>query len=951
MKARKIISIILAVLAFAAISAFAQNKAYAGTWVDVGSSPASRGPAAPLPDGSGFVVAKYTSGEVFRYSGGSYTSLGVPYSGNADSMIVDLNNNIYVMYYNGVWKYNGSSWSNTGRIGSSGCYGIGGLTLHPDGTVWATDGDYVAYYNGSSWVSTLLTVPSGYDFFTIASDRNGNIYVGSNKPGYFYYKPNGGSWTQWSDFTCIFDGAISGTDGKAYFIGRYGELYQLYNGTRTLLGNVSGSLGNFNLLGATPDGAVFVRSFNDPNNNIYRYNPSNRAIELSLSGQMAGGGAVLPGGEVWISTNTSRTYKYVPTYSFSATSATQTSVSLSVSFDGNPLVNADLWYKKSGDATYTFCTTFSGTSVTVNSLTPGTLYYFKITHKCGGITVDMPSAMIVNRWTIPPPPSTPTATTGALTWSTSEGRGYVVLSWPAVSGATGYKIFVWDGNAYRSWDVGNVTTWDSRTARIYPSESWLDSQADNTVSSDPFNHVQGGLDLRDTPNKLYRKTVGSTYDSANNYWFGVSAYNSSGESPQSNAAQPTLPNRTDSAAPTISSLMLNNGDTKTSSNGVTVQVSASDPLVANYTSDTADDASGLYQLGLSNDNVTWTWVTYSASVNWNITSGPGQKTVYAKVKDNAGNVGETQSATIFLVDDVEGPQGTLLINNGDMTTDSTSVSLTLSVSDNFTQPSQIQMRFSNDGTSWSAWETFNASKSWTLSSGDGWKAVFCQLKDAQSNYSTISAHIALSTSSTAPSGTAAPSSPPPTVTFSGLSGVYSSRLQQATITASSLSNVRKVSYSLDGITWSPEEDVSGSSYDKQIAFTGSDGLKAVYVKFQNAYGKWSQPVAKYFLVDTTPPEIKQVSVRNRATAVSGSSVNLNVMVKDNFSQVTSDSSAPRIQYRYSVNGGSWSSYTAMTGPSITASGLVVGANDIGVQVKDSAGNESEVQYAQVFRVS
>ncbi|NSW84002.1 MAG: hypothetical protein HPY90_12155, partial [Syntrophothermus sp.] len=339
------------------------------------------------------------------------------------------------------------------------------------------------------------------------------------------------------------------------------------------------------------------------------------------------------------------------------------------------------------------------------------------------------------------------------------------------------------------------------------------------------------------------------------------------------------------------------------------------------------------------------------NVNWTVTAGPGQKTVYVKVRDNAGNESSMQAATIYLVDDTEGPKGTLLINNGASTTSTTSVTLMLSVSDNFSQPTQIQMRFSNDGTNWSSWETYNGVKSWTLASGDGWKTVYCQLKDAQSNYTTISAQIALATSASAPSGSAAPSNPPPTVTYNGLSNVYVTKLQQAAINASSLSNVSKVQFSFDGVTWGPSEDVSGSSYTKEVAFPSGDGLKAVYVRFQNAYGKWSQPVAKYFLIDTTPPEIKSVSIKNRATATTSTSVVVNIAVSDNFSQVTSDATAPRIQYRYCINGGSWSSYTALTGPAITVSGLASGANDIGIQVKDAAGNESEVQYVQIFKVA
>ncbi|WP_317973086.1 hypothetical protein, partial [Paenibacillus sp. CCS19] len=57
-----------------------------------------------------------------------------------------------------------------------------------------------------------------------------------------------------------------------------------------------------------------------------------------------------------------------------------------------------------------------------------------------------------------------------------------------------------------------------------------------------------------------------------------------------------------------------------------------------------------------------------------------------------------------------------------------------------------QMRFSNDGTTWSAWEAYAAAKSsWTLSTGDGTKTVSVQLKDAANNITTISDTITLDT--------------------------------------------------------------------------------------------------------------------------------------------------------------------------------------------------------------
>ena len=60
-------------------------------------------------------------------------------------------------------------------------------------------------------------------------------------------------------------------------------------------------------------------------------------------------------------------------------------------------------------------------------------------------------------------------------------------------------------------------------------------------------------------------------------------------------------------------------------------------------------------------------------------------------------------------------------------TSSTSVNLALTSFDALSGVSQV--RYSNDGITWTPWETQAATKSWTLTSGDGAKTVYYQIKD------------------------------------------------------------------------------------------------------------------------------------------------------------------------------------------------------------------------------
>ena len=93
--------------------------------------------------------------------------------------------------------------------------------------------------------------------------------------------------------------------------------------------------------------------------------------------------------------------------------------------------------------------------------------------------------------------------------------------------------------------------------------------------------------------------------------------------------------------------------------------------------------------------------------------------------------GSTTNRTI--VTDTIPPVGTNRINNGAAFTTNPAVTLTLSATDN--SGVVAGMRFSNAGTNWSDWEPFAATKSWTLSAGNGAKTVSAQFRDSASNTS------------------------------------------------------------------------------------------------------------------------------------------------------------------------------------------------------------------------
>ena len=171
---------------------------------------------------------------------------------------------------------------------------------------------------------------------------------------------------------------------------------------------------------------------------------------------------------------------------------------------------------------------------------------------------------------------------------------------------------------------------------------------------------------------------------------------------------------------------------------------------AQYTNTTAvdlslgcyDNQSGCSAMRFSNDILTWTaWEPYSTNKVWVLSGGDGIKKVYVQYKDNVSYTSESIERSIIL--ETVAPAGSVSINSGEASTNSTFATLALSCNDPTSGCSQ--MRFSNDGNTWSPWEPFATNKAWALTGGNGDKRVYIQYKDTAGNVSTFSDTIVLET--------------------------------------------------------------------------------------------------------------------------------------------------------------------------------------------------------------
>jgi hypothetical protein len=184
----------------------------------------------------------------------------------------------------------------------------------------------------------------------------------------------------------------------------------------------------------------------------------------------------------------------------------------------------------------------------------------------------------------------------------------------------------------------------------------------------------------------------------------------------------------DTAPPEIMEFYINGGDKYTNQPKVNLEQNASDT-----------DGSGVSHMSFSNDGLLWSnWEPFAIKKDgWDLVSGPGgkdkdaKKSVYIRVRDNAGNIGEKNSEIIL---DRTPPEDLdIIINSGNLVTSERSVMLTLEAEDPQPDSGISEMSFSEDGGPWSSWEPWSHLKDYTLEEGDGTKTVCFKAKDRAGN--------------------------------------------------------------------------------------------------------------------------------------------------------------------------------------------------------------------------
>lgn len=146
-----------------------------------------------------------------------------------------------------------------------------------------------------------------------------------------------------------------------------------------------------------------------------------------------------------------------------------------------------------------------------------------------------------------------------------------------------------------------------------------------------------------------------------------------------------------------------------------------------------DRVSGVGETSFSYDGIKWTkWEAFEQVRYLDLPGNipEGNLKVYFKVKDKVENTASPVYDSIIL--DTKDPYAlSMVINKGALESNSTLVTLELQALDDTSGVSEIS--FSTDGNTWSDWEEFVNSKSYTLTQGNGQKTISYRVRDHAGN--------------------------------------------------------------------------------------------------------------------------------------------------------------------------------------------------------------------------
>lgn len=274
----------------------------------------------------------------------------------------------------------------------------------------------------------------------------------------------------------------------------------------------------------------------------------------------------------------------------------------------------------------------------------------------------------------------------------------------------------------------------------------------------------------------------------------------------------------------------------------------------------------------------------------------------------------TEAVKESLILDNTNPSGSIIINEGAEYTNTTSVVLTI---EGYDANGVMEMRFSNDGVSWTSWESYSISKTYSLQSGDGEKTVYVQFKDGAgliSDPTVINDSIILDTIS--PFGS---------IQINNDETFTTSTSVTLTMYGYDENGITAMRFGYDGVSWTSWEPFNIS---KIFILPNGDGEKTVYIQFKDVVGLISNDIiSDSIILDTTTPT-GSILINNGDEYTSATDITLTI---------DSDDANGVIEMRFSLDNIVWTEWEPYSSfKSIEAEG-VNGIITVYIQFKDAAG--------------
>ncbi|HMF32740.1 MAG TPA: 6-bladed beta-propeller [Candidatus Lokiarchaeia archaeon] len=347
--------------------------------------------------------------------------------------------------------------------------------------------------------------------------------------------------------------------------------------------------------------------------------------------------------------------------------------------------------------------------------------------------------------------------------------------------------------------------------------------------------------------------------------------------------------------PTALSLTINGGASLTSTTSVTLTINALHANLMSFSTDGGD---------------TWSaWEDIATTKVLNITGGPGVNTVICLVYNSFFFGPDDMISNTSSITYLPPPSHlSIIINNGATETNTLTVSLSLWANN------ASEMCFSNDGVSWTAWETFSPMKTWSLTGGPGTHTVYFNARNMFVALAPANSSITYIL-------------PPENLSVTINNGAEQTATRNVTLSLSA-TGATKMCFSNDGTAWSTWEPFAST---KAWNLTVGSGYKTVYFNACNGTIASNAPVAAS--ITYAPPALPIIWHPGNVTVFSNQTGNtLSWLITGG-----ANSGNTVTVYR---NGTAvaWGPWTAGTPVSVSLDGLAPGIYNFTAMATDNLGN-------------